>query len=557
MRASIQAEELRAQALLASGSAYASLNEYEVKAIEYGEKLKLTTDAKTKAKLQELKAESERAGAAKRANDELDRQLKSQAQTTESVRKQNQSLKDQIETYGLGKYAIEELTIARLEERLAIEESKGANEVVLAGLREEIAARRELMGNMRTKEALDLQLKEWEQWEKDVGQIFQQVSQSLTDAIFEGGKSGRDLVKDLFKTLTLRVLINPVMNSIQGAVTNSLGGMFGVSNPAEGGGGIMSSGFNLMNMASAAKTAYGAFTGGITSTMANGMSWAGETLGSTMLSNFAAGFGGTIGPSAVAAGNTAAVAGGDAIGAMLSAQSSGAAGLGAKAAAAVPVVGWIGLGMSLANSAFSEGYSSKDLEKEQAFYYPGYAVEKYGTELLTKVGVSDRIANVLTGASLTAKIFDMVGIGGKPTTRHGQWEWAEMSGDNWGMKFRDSRQPAGTGDAITQYARSAVDSANATFGKLGVNAAIEYFYATTNSSLQGDRNGVASGGTLIVDNAQAIEFGLMSYGGDRTKYGFGAGPKRKCCHACRRTFSCRFCRPSRRRWIVCRGCWLT
>ncbi|WJJ93449.1 hypothetical protein [Neopusillimonas aromaticivorans] len=456
---------------------------------------------------------------------EREQYLKGMYGEISSLSDQADKLEDQVRYYGLSESALNDLTIARLEEqKAALMGIEGAEEEI--AIRQRMIEQYQRMGvAMRDIEAKEAEKAAWQQWSRDVEGIFQQVSQSLTDAIFEGGKSGRDLVKDLFKTLTLRVLINPVMNSIQGAVTNSLGGIFGVNNPAEGGGGIMSSGFNLMNMASAAKTAYGAFTGGITSTMANGMSWAGETLGSTMLSNFAAGFGGTIGPSAVAAGNAAAVAGGDAIGAMLSAQSSGAAGLGAKAAAAVPVVGWVGLGMSLANSAFSEGYSSKDLEKEQAFYYPGYAVEKYGTELLTKVGVSDRIANVLTGASLTAKIFDMVGIGGKPTTRHGQWEWAEMSGDNWGMKFRDSRQPAGTGDAITQYARSAVDSANATFGKLGVNAAIEYFYATTNSSLQGDRNGVASGGTLIVDNAQAIEFGLMSYGGDRTKYGYGGWSK--------------------------------
>ncbi|NLZ12367.1 MAG: hypothetical protein GX086_13700, partial [Alcaligenaceae bacterium] len=315
LRASIQAEEARAQALMASGSAYSKLNEFEALAIQYAEKIKLATNAATKSQLERNKALAEQAGAAKRANDELDRQLKSQAQTTDSVRKQNQSLKDQIETYGMGKSAIEEMIIARLEERLAIEESKPGNDAVVAGIREEIAARRELMGNMRTKEALDLQLKEWEQWEKDVGQIFQQVSQSLTDAIFEGGKSGRDLVKDLFKTLTLRVLINPVMNSIQGAVTNSLGGMFGYQNPQQQGG------VDAMGLARGAKGLYDSYsTGsyGVTDMLYS----AGEKMGSYAVQNFAAGMAGYM-PSAIGSG-VAASLGSGAAGTLMTSMPAGA-----------------------------------------------------------------------------------------------------------------------------------------------------------------------------------------------------------------------------------------
>src|SRR5690606_33606878 len=93
-----------------------------------------------------------------------------------------------------------------------------------------------LQGQLEWREA---QRQQWEDWARDVEQIFDRVGQSLTDAIFDGGKSGRDLLRDLFKGLTFNVLINPVMNQMQGWVTNQLGGMFGVQNPqqqASGGG---------------------------------------------------------------------------------------------------------------------------------------------------------------------------------------------------------------------------------------------------------------------------------------------------------------------------------
>src|SRR5690606_7886579 len=62
------------------------------------------------------------------------------------------------------------------------------------------------------------------------------VKQSLTDAIVEGGLDGRELMKRAFKGLVFNILVNPVMNGLQGAVTNSLGGAFGYSNPSGVGG---------------------------------------------------------------------------------------------------------------------------------------------------------------------------------------------------------------------------------------------------------------------------------------------------------------------------------
>src|SRR5690606_21121947 len=124
-------------------------------------------------------------------------------------------------------------------ERLAIAEGEPELAKTVEGLREEIAVRKELLSAMRTKEQLDAQLKEWQAWEREVDRIFGQLGQSLTDQLFEGGKSARDMIRDLFKALTLRVVVQPMLSGLQGMVTNQLGGMFGYQNPQQQGGGIL------------------------------------------------------------------------------------------------------------------------------------------------------------------------------------------------------------------------------------------------------------------------------------------------------------------------------
>src|SRR5690606_15046226 len=161
----------------------------------------------------------------------------------------------------------------------------------------EIEARKALLSAMRTKEALDEQMKAWRAWERDVDRIFQQVGQSLTDAIFEGGKSGRDLVKDLFKTLTLRVVINPIMGALQGAVTSGLGNMLGFQNPQGGGPG-------LLGMAQNVNTLYQATSGGMAANLGQGLSWIGNKLGSETLRAFAMGLTGSAGAPGTVAGIT-------------------------------------------------------------------------------------------------------------------------------------------------------------------------------------------------------------------------------------------------------------
>src|SRR5690606_18664496 len=82
----------------------------------------------------------------------------------------------------------------------------------------------------------------------------------------EGGKNGRDLIKDLFKALTLRVVVQPIMGALQGMVTNTLGGMLGFQNPQGGGPG-------LLGMAQNVNTLYQATSGGMAANLGHGLGW--------------------------------------------------------------------------------------------------------------------------------------------------------------------------------------------------------------------------------------------------------------------------------------------
>ena len=103
-----------------------------------------------------------------------------------------------------------------------------------------------------------------EDYDAEFKKIKATVSESITAALFDGGKAGSSKIKDYLKaklreriTLSIDAFINPIM----GAVAGSLGfGGSGASAAASAGGALGSIG----NIANAAKSAYSAFTGGFT-----------------------------------------------------------------------------------------------------------------------------------------------------------------------------------------------------------------------------------------------------------------------------------------------------
>src|SRR5690606_19723077 len=166
---------------------------------------------------------------AKQVKDLLPESIKKAQEQVKAAREQQKQLQQQLRTFGLAESAVLALAaadtdsaIAKLEAAKASEVANGATAERIAQIEAEIQALRELrdlqlgsaglQGQLEWKEA---QRQQWEEWARDVEQIFNQVGQSLTDALFEGGKSARDLIKDLFKTLTLRVVVQPMLSGLQ------------------------------------------------------------------------------------------------------------------------------------------------------------------------------------------------------------------------------------------------------------------------------------------------------------------------------------------------------
>ncbi|HNB42709.1 MAG TPA: phage tail length tape measure family protein [Burkholderiaceae bacterium] len=191
--------------------------------------------------------------------------------------------------------AVELVAIARTEEAQSRLQPDSA---AFADLQREIDARKELLGLLGTKaarEANDKAAKDaLDTWQRTADQ----VGQSLTDALMQGGKSAWEYIKGLFRSTVLRPIIQGVVNPIAGAVTGALS-LPGSAAAAGGLGGPLGGANNLL----------GSITGGLTSSIASLVSGAGNLLGSSALSTFATGMQGNA-LAAGLAGPTTAGAGG-------------------------------------------------------------------------------------------------------------------------------------------------------------------------------------------------------------------------------------------------------
>lgn len=144
-----------------------------------------------------------------------------------ALEEQAQAAEDEVATYGLGKSAIEAMTIARLEEARAIVVAHGATDEQLSALDQEIATRKRLAEAMNRKEVLDADKKAAEEAQREWQKVADDVNRALTDAIMKGGKDGLQYLKDYAKTFAIRVAVEWITSPIAAALGGSLGGASG------------------------------------------------------------------------------------------------------------------------------------------------------------------------------------------------------------------------------------------------------------------------------------------------------------------------------------------
>lgn len=453
-------EQLRdvAAAFRDARDAYAAASKAEAEATK-------ATEAGTRARA----AAAKETGAAAKAQKEFekDRQqaLRAQYAAISAIHDEANALEDQVALFGLSKTALEDLTIARLEEQATILRGFDGSQDTVEAIEREIEARQRLrsaMGSLEAKEvahrANEEALAEWQR-------TTDQMGQSLTDALLRGFEDGKsfgknfvDTLKNMFQTLVLRPIIEPIMNRAAGGIQDALGM------------GQQSGGLNFSG---------GGFGGGY---MGNALSYIG---GGSGLSTFGAGM-------TAGAGGT-----------FTDASAQAFMNIGTEGSASFSAGSGAGSGMG---SILGYGKAIYDLTQGNYGSSIGTAI---GTYILPGVGT-------MIG-SLAGGLVDSL-FGGEPTTRHGQRTQIDWSGDAFDISKRDDRVDAGAADAVRELTQASVTAANEIFKQVGVDAAIESFSALMESSLQGDRQGVLSGGTLRIGD-QTSSIGVLD--SPSSQFGFG------------------------------------
>jgi hypothetical protein len=107
-------------------------------------------------------------------------------------------------------------------------------------------------------------LKAEEKYADEIKQINNQIGQSLTDALMEGGVNAKDFLVKMFKTMILRPMLQPIITGMVGGFMSA--GVSGAAAATDGStGGSVGGSMGMLSMASTLKSAYSMITGGFAS----------------------------------------------------------------------------------------------------------------------------------------------------------------------------------------------------------------------------------------------------------------------------------------------------
>lgn len=209
------------------------------------------------------------------------------------------------------------------------------------------------------------------------------VAQSLSDALMDGGKDAADYIKGLFRSLVLRPLVQGIVQPVAGDIASFLTG---------GGGGTGGGSLQQLQGLYGLYQKAAAWWGGGTAVAGYG----------TVSANLAAAYGGNAAAAAGFTSMAAAGEGGAAAGAGLTAAG------GSSAAAAIPIIGWIIAAIAQSSANYKAG-NTVDMLGDK--WYGIGAVEKDKYRTLSALGFSEKWAQILSGAPLTARL-----LGHKPSS---------------------------------------------------------------------------------------------------------------------------------------------
>ena len=253
------------------------------------------------------------AKAAKRESEEYDRLITTLKEKIATIEMENQ-------TFGLTNRERERSIFLRELENVKIQDRNALLEKYdEATLIKEANDLRE----KSTKERLEKE----KDYAKEVEKINDQIGQSLTDALMQGGVTAKDFLLNMFKTMILRPMLQPIITGFVGAFTSTAmaSGAAGVAEGATGG--TVGTSLGLVGMANSLKSAYQMVTDGFAQI---------GSMASTAVSTFEA-------ASAYGTGLFSQQT------AMLAAQEAGMSSLSAAAGTAATALAGIGAGLGIGN----------------------------------------------------------------------------------------------------------------------------------------------------------------------------------------------------------------
>ena len=207
--------EDRIRQILAEGEAAKLLSEQQKKAAE-ARKKQMEVDRQYAELMRELGQQNQSYDALVEYLDQHEEYLRAKDKETEALRRQ-------FEEIGLSERALASLRASRLRETAALKESTAAKEAdafAAEKLRKEAEElRKQADIGMQIFDAQSAQ-NTAKQFADEFDRVFDDMSRALTDALFAGGKSGGELLKNYFKTFAIKVFVEP---EIKAALSSALG----------------------------------------------------------------------------------------------------------------------------------------------------------------------------------------------------------------------------------------------------------------------------------------------------------------------------------------------
>ena len=358
------------------------------------------------------------------------------------------AMEDEVRMYGMGKEAIEALSIARLQERIDILAGFGNSAEQIALIEKEIDARKRLAVATDGKTRLDEGVRAAKAAEAEWKKTADSIENSLTDALLRGFESGkefgknlRDTLVNMFKTLVLRPIISAVMSPVSAAIGSTLG-LSGAANAASGGASSLSGISNLYSAASSIAAVGSQVVSG-TMSLANAL--------------------GTIGANATGTGISGLLATNGAYGTAAAGTAGGLAGGVSAAIAAIPGWGWAALAAAAAYSLLS---GKKDVRNGGGYTInAGQAQAVYGGGPDKSFTGDAAIAGAITATSDSiSQLFKSVGSAAVLATYYGASETSNkgrggvMSGGALASGVRFGEDGTGSNYDGTYFEKSSTQS---------------------------------------------------------------------------------------------------